>query len=119
MKKQKKNNNTLEYKGYIGSIEVSLEDNCLYGKLIGLQKSNSITYEGDNIEELKIDFERAVDDYLEHCINKNLQPEKPFSGSFNVRLNPELHKQAVLKAKSLGTSLNNYIREVVQKAVLG
>lgn len=114
--KQKKNN-SLEYKGYIGSIEVSIDDNCLYGKLIGLQQG-AVSYEGTTIEELTEDFQRAVNDYLEHCKLKNIKPEKPFSGSFNVRLNPELHKLAVLRAKEVGTSLNGYIKEIVRKAVL-
>jgi hypothetical protein len=27
-------NNQLKHKGYIGSIEASLEDNCLFGKIL-------------------------------------------------------------------------------------
>jgi predicted HicB family RNase H-like nuclease len=107
----------LEYKGYNGSIEVSIEDNCLYGKLIGLQ-NGSISYEGKTIEELTTDFHFAVDDYLEHCAAKQIKPEKPFSGSFNVRVSPEIHKCAVLKAKELGTTLNGYIKEIIKNAVL-
>jgi len=56
---------TLKYKGYSGTIEYSEEDNCLFGKVIGMNK-NIITYEGKTVEELKVDFESGVDLYLEN-----------------------------------------------------
>ena len=56
--------NTLNYKGYIGSIEISEADNCLYGQVLGLPKDTLISYEGETVKELKEDFQGAVDDYL-------------------------------------------------------
>ena len=52
----------LKYKGYAGSVEYNEEDNCLFGKVLGLKK-DCITYEGETISELKSDFEGAIDDY--------------------------------------------------------
>ncbi|MDR0954046.1 MAG: hypothetical protein LBM20_01525 [Rikenellaceae bacterium] len=54
----------LKYKGYIGSVDYSEEDNILFGKVLGMNK-DAITYEGATIEELKADFEEGVDHYLE------------------------------------------------------
>lgn len=70
------------------------------------------------VEGLTLDFRRAVNDYLGHCKTKNLKPEKPFSGTFNVRLNSELHRLAVFRAKEVGISLNAYIKDIVSKDVL-
>ena len=53
----------LEYKGYTGSLEYSEEDNCLYGKVLGMSR-HAITYEGKDLNELKRDFEGAIDDFL-------------------------------------------------------
>lgn len=72
-------NNNLEYKGYLGSVEYSKEDDCLYGKVIGIK--GLISYEGDSLTQLKEDFQNAVDDYLEMCEKKKIQPEKAFKGS--------------------------------------
>lgn len=58
-------NNNLEYKGYLGSVEYSKEDDCLYGKVIGIK--GLISYEGDSLTQLKEDFQNAVDDYLAMC----------------------------------------------------
>ena len=55
----------MKYKGYTGSVEYSEEDNCLFGKVMGLSK-DAITYEGQTVDELRQDFEESVDDYLEN-----------------------------------------------------
>ena len=31
---------TMNYKGYTGSVDYSKEDNCLYGKVLGISKDN-------------------------------------------------------------------------------
>lgn len=54
--------NTLQYKGYIGSIEFSEEDNLFFGKVIGIR--SLISYEGRTISELTNDFHSAIDHYL-------------------------------------------------------
>ena len=46
----------LNYKGYTGSVEFSQEDNCLYGKVLGMKK-DCISYEGETVSELVSDFE--------------------------------------------------------------
>ena len=58
-------NNTMEYKGYIGSVEFSEADQILYGKVQGIR--SLISYEGTTVTELVEDFHSAVDDYLELC----------------------------------------------------
>lgn len=60
----------LKYKGYTGSVDYSEEDNCLYGKVLGMSK-NMITYEGQDVNELRKDFEGAIDDYLIVCKAKD------------------------------------------------
>ena len=55
-------NNTMEYKGYVGSVEFSEEDIIFYGKVMGIR--SLISYEGENARELVEDFHEAVDDYI-------------------------------------------------------
>ena len=68
---------TLKYKGYSGTLEYSEEDNCLFGKVIGMNK-NIISYEGKTEEELKNDFEAGVDLYLESCKERGINPQQAF-----------------------------------------
>ena len=108
-------NNTMEYKGYVGSVEFSEEDALFYGKVLGIRAL--ISYEGTNAAELVADFHSAVDDYLELCVQSGTEPEKAYKGSFNVRISPELHKQAVIAAMSHNMSLNSFVETSIQQAL--
>ena len=65
----------LKYKGYIGDIQVSIEDDVLHGKLLYI--SALVTYEGQSVDDVKASFEEAIYDYLKTCEEKGYQPEVP------------------------------------------
>ncbi|MFA6499646.1 MAG: type II toxin-antitoxin system HicB family antitoxin [Desulfurivibrionaceae bacterium] len=105
--------NTMEYKGYTGSVEYSDEDGIFFGKVQFIRAL--ISYEGSNAEELRKDFHDGVDDYLAMCEEKNITPEQPFKGSFNVRVGRDLHRQIALEAARRGVSLNSLIVATLKK----
>ena len=105
-------NNMLEYKGYYGTVEFSSGDKTLFGSVIGV--NSLISYEGDSVESLKQDFEETIDDYLELCKEKNIEPEKVYKGSFNVRISPNLHKDLALYSASQGQSLNSIVEDAIE-----
>ena len=109
-------NNTMEYKGYVGSVEFSEEDALFFGKVLGVRAL--ISYEGENARDLVEDFHSAVDDYLELCAAEVVEPEKAYKGSFNVRISPELHKKAAIAAMAKQISLNRFVEESIVRAVL-
>lgn len=83
----------MRYKGYTGSVEYSEDDNCLFGKVQGLDKRTCILYEGNTVDELKTDFENAIDSYLESCKERGVVPRQPYSGTLNIRISPEIHSK--------------------------
>ncbi len=105
----------MSYKDYVGTVEYSSEDDCLYGKVIGVH--GLMAYEGQSIAELKEDFHHAVDEYINLCDEKGVLPEKSFKGSFNVRVTPELHRMATIKADENNVSLNTFVSMALQRAV--
>ena len=105
----------MHYRDYIGSVEFSEEDQVFHGKLIGIR--DSVTFEGDCVASLTTDFHNSVDEYLEFCERKGKQPEKPFKGSFNVRIQPELHRKAALAATDKGLSLNAFVEDAIRHCV--
>lgn len=107
--------NTIEYKGYIGSIEYSAEDKCFFGKLEMID--DLVTFEADNAQELEDNFHNAVEEYLESCKTLGREPQKVYRGVFNVRIEPELHKKVYQKALKAGVSLNSFVREALFKEV--
>lgn len=102
---------TLSYKGYCGSIEASVDDDCLHGKILFI--TDLVTYEAEKISSLNQAFKEAVDFYLAKCEQDGLSADKPFSGSFNVRVTPEQHREAAMAAAKEDQSLNDFIRECI------
>jgi predicted HicB family RNase H-like nuclease len=102
---------TMQYKGYHGSVEISPEDNVLYGKLLFI--SPLITYEGATAQELEKAFQDAVDSYLEDCKADGIAPAKPCKGSFNVRVGHELHLSAAVAAHRESINLNEFIKQAL------
>lgn len=109
-------NNTIEYKGYIGSVEFSETDGVFHGKVQGIRAL--ISYEGTTAKELVNDFHAAIDDYLILCEEEQIEPEKAYKGSFNVRISPELHKKAVVYAYSQQTSLNKVMEDALSSYII-
>jgi predicted HicB family RNase H-like nuclease len=109
---------TLRYKGFIGSIEAEVEENTLYGKVLGLNKGTLVTYEGQTLAELKEDFIKAVDDYIAHCKENGIPLHKSYSGSFNIRIPSELHAKIAAMAQENGISLNTFVKESLVRAVM-
>ncbi|WP_457750277.1 type II toxin-antitoxin system HicB family antitoxin [Sulfurimonas sp.] len=108
--------NTIEYKGYIGSIEYSPQDKCFYGKLEMID--DLVTFEAVNADELEKNFHNAVDEYIATCKQLNREPQKVYKGVFNVRIEPELHKKIYQEALKAGISLNAFVQNVLKKAIV-
>ncbi|NLX01597.1 MAG: type II toxin-antitoxin system HicB family antitoxin [Syntrophomonadaceae bacterium] len=104
------------YKDYIGSVHYSTEDEVFFGRIEGI--NDSISFEGSSVAELKAGFEEAVEDYIELCQLNGKEPEKTYKGSFNIRIRPELHKQAVQLALMEGKSLNQFIEDAIENKIL-
>ena len=100
------------YKGYQGSIETSVEDDVLHGKILFI--NDLVTYEAETLKQLRQEFEAAVDDYLDTCQQLNKVPNKPLTGQFNVRVGEELHKRVTIRALKSGTSLNAVIISAIE-----
>ena len=105
-------NSTLTHKGLTARVEFDADDGILWGKVLGLPDQVSITFEGQTVQELRQDFERAVDFYLEECARTGVAPLKPASGKLMLRVPPEVHSAA----QAAGTSLNQWAAKVLMQA---
>ena len=109
------NKNYLHYKGYVGNIAFSEEDAVFHGSVVGIK--SLISFEGDSVTTITADFHDAIDEYLDYCEKTGKLPEKPFKGSFNVRIGSELHRKAVLEASGRGISLNTLVENALKQYV--
>jgi predicted HicB family RNase H-like nuclease len=105
----------LLYKGYIGQVEFDDEAEIFHGEVINTR--DVITFQGKSVSEIKKAFRESVNDYLAFCKERNEEPDKPFSGKFNLRISPDLHRQVFIAAKQQHMSLNQWISEAISHSI--
>lgn len=103
--------NILEYKGYHSKVELDTESMTLRGKIEGI--NDYVDFETDDIKKVEVEFQKAVDDYLEFCEEVGKEPEKEYKGTFNIRISPELHKKIALCAYRDNCSLNSEVEKAI------
>lgn len=106
----------MEYKGYVAKVEFDDEADIFHGEVINLR--DVITFEGQSVAELRQAFEDSIEDYLDFCRQRNEDPEKPFSGKFSVRVDPELHRKITTQARLANKSLNKWVSDTLEMAVI-
>ena len=102
----------IRYKEFIGSVHFSAEDEVFFGKIEGV--NDLVTFEGETVKQIKKAFKEAVEDYIELCKETGKAVFKSFKGSFNVRINPELHSQAFERALEEGKTLNQFVQDAIE-----
>ena len=108
---------SLQYKGYTGSMVASIEDRCIWGKILYI--TDLVDYEAQTVDELEKEFKLAVDDYLDDCMKFGREPAKPCKGSFNVRIGEDRHKKAAIMANREKTTINNIIVKALDEYFVG
>ena len=105
----------LKYRDFIGSVHFSAEDEVFHGKIEGI--NDLVTFEGTTVSKLKSAFREAVVDYVEICKETGKEAHKSFKGSFNIRVNPELHSKAYERALLEGKTLNQFVKEAIEQRI--
>ena len=104
-------NNILEYKGYHTKVQYDAETNSLHGKIEGIR--DFVNFEAESLDDVKKEFHAAVDDYLEFCEEVGKAPDKEYRGTFNVRINPTLHRELALEADKKEISMNQMVESAI------
>jgi len=105
----------LTYKNYPGIVEYDEVGKIFTGEVIGLR--DVITFQGRTADELERSFRESIDFYLEMCEKDGISPEKAYSGRFNLRLSPEMHRRIAQEAAQRKVSLNQWVNEALERAL--
>ncbi len=90
----------LKYKGYTGYVVYDDEARIFHGEVTAIKAV--ITFQGTTVDELEQAFRDSIDDYIAWCAKRNKEPEKPYSGKFNLRMSPELYAKVAASAAQEG-----------------
>lgn len=102
----------MKYKGYEAVIEYDEIDRLFFGRVINTR--DIISFDGTTVNELQQSFEAVIDEYLEDCQREGKEPDKAFSGQFNLRISPELHRKISIEAKKRNISLNSFVEQALE-----
>jgi predicted HicB family RNase H-like nuclease len=105
----------MTYKGYIGHVKFDDKADIFHGEVINTR--DAITFQGSTVSGLKKAFHGSVDNYLALCKKHNGEPDRPFSGKFNLRIDPELHKKVYIAARKDNLSLNQWIDGAIRHRI--
>ena len=106
--------NTMTTKGYTARVDFDERDNIFVGRVLGVR--DIISFHGETVDQLRGEFESAVQDYLTDCEERGISPDRPTSGKLLLRMPPEVHGKALVAAQAAGKSLNQWATEVLQEA---
>lgn len=107
--------NTMDFDGFHAVIKYDPEIELFRGEFIGL--SGGADFYASDIEGLKKEGAISLQVFLESCKKHGIEPRKPYSGKFNVRIDPELHADIATAATAQGKSLNQWVSEALNQAV--
>ena len=107
--------NIMRYNGYTAVISYDADDRIFVGEVIGT--SDSLSFHGNTPDELEESFKNCINNYLKFCAQVGKKPQKSYTGSFNVRVTPELHAEASEYAARNNISLNQVVLQALQMFV--
>jgi predicted HicB family RNase H-like nuclease len=105
---------TLQYKNYYGSVEYDQDHKCYCGKVLGMEL-DSITYEGNTVEELEVDFKASIESYLEGCKELGVKPRKGYNGTLSIRISPAIYTQIATYAENQNIKIATLIRNSLKR----
>ena len=108
--------NLMKVDGYHAKIEYDEDKDQFRGEILGL--SGGADFYGSSPAELRREFKKSLDVFLEVCKEQGIEPRRSFSGKFNLRIPPELHEKLVMTAEVQGKSLNTLAEEALQKSLM-
>ena len=99
--------NMMVIDGYQAIIEYDRATNKLHGRFVGL--NGSPEFYSRDVEHLRAEGAVALRVFFDRCEELGIEPEKQYSGKFNVRISPDLHARVAATAAASGKSLNQWV----------
>jgi len=107
--------NYIHYKNYIAELKLDFEEDIIVGKVVNA--ADIISFHGKTLKEARNAFHDVLDTYLETSKELGIEPAKPCSGKFNLRISPELHRKLNIIAKTKNKSLNDDTQELIHNGI--
>jgi len=105
---------TMTHNGYVATVELDEGAGLFHGEVANMR--DVLTFQGRTLDELRAAFAETIADYVDWCLSRGKEPERPYSGNFTVRLSPELHRRVAAKAAGQHKSINAFVAETLERS---
>lgn len=102
---------TVIHKGYQASVE--FDNGALYVKVLHID--DILIAECERASEVEDTARELIDEYLKDCLEAGREPAKPYKGSFNIRVAPEVHRRLAMAAAETGITQNAWIGKAIEE----
>lgn len=107
--------NMMTLDGYNAKIEYDADIDLFRGEILGL--NGGADFYGKNPKELRAEFKKSLQVFLDVCREKGIEPRRNYSGKFNLRIPADLHEKLAIVAQAEGKSINTLAQEALQLRV--
>ena len=107
--------NLMTLDGYQAKIEYDADLDMFRGEILSL--NGGADFYGKNTKELRAEFKKSLQVFLDVCSEKGIEPRRNYSGKFNLRISAELHEKLAIVAQAEGKSINTLAQEALQQRV--
>jgi predicted HicB family RNase H-like nuclease len=107
--------NIMTLDAYQAKIEYDADLDMFRGEILGL--SGGADFYGKNTKELRAEFKKSLQVFLDVCREKGIEPRRNYSGKFNLRIPAALHEKLAIVAQAEGKSINTLAQEALQQRV--
>ena len=107
--------NIMTLDGFNAKIEYDPEIDMFRGEILGL--TGGADFYGKNPKELRAEFKKSLQVFLDVCRETGIEPRRNYSGKFNLRIPAELHEKLAIVAQAEGKSINTLAQEALQQRV--
>jgi predicted HicB family RNase H-like nuclease len=107
--------NIMTLEGYQAKIEYDADLDVFRGEILSL--NGGADFYGKNTKELRAEFKKSLQVFLDVCREKGIEPRRNYSGKFNLRIPAELHEKLAIVAQAEGKSINTVAEEALKQRV--
>ena len=107
--------NMMTLDGYNAKIEYDADLDLFRGEILGL--TGGADFYGKNPKELRLEFKKSLQVFLDVCREKGIEPRRNYSGKFNLRIPAYRHEKLAIVAQAEGKSISTVAQEALLQRV--
>ena len=107
--------NLITVDGYQAKLEYDADLDMFRGEILGL--NGGADFYGRTPDELRAEFRKSLQVFLDVCRENGISPHRRYSGRFNLRISPDLHEQLSIPAQAQGKRLNVFVQDALKETI--